>query len=299
MKFGISLPPFAEYAEPRYLAGIAREAEQAGWDGFFLWDHVAYSAPVHPLVDPWIALAAIAMTTERIRIGPMVTSLARRRPWKVARETVALDRLSDGRFVMGVGLGSPAERDFGTFGEENDDRVRAAKLNEGLDILAGLWRGEAFSYQGTYYTVKESVFLPKPIQQPRIPIWVGGGWDKSAPLKRAARWDGFFPLKWRGLISVVEWREIMAAVKRERGDNPAPFDYVQGGKTPGDDPAQAAEMVTPFAEIGVTWWIENLDPWRFGMGWEDEWTADYTARMNERIRQGPPRQSSQSNITPH
>jgi alkanesulfonate monooxygenase SsuD/methylene tetrahydromethanopterin reductase-like flavin-dependent oxidoreductase (luciferase family) len=289
MKYGISLPPFAGYAEPRYLAQIAREAEQAGWDGFFLWDHLAYSPPVHPLVDPWIALAAIAMTTDRLHIGPMVTSLARRRPWKVARETVALDRLSGGRFIMGVGLGSPAERDFGTFGEENADRVRAAKLDEGLAILDGLWRGEPFAHHGEYYTVKESVFLPTPLQQPRIPVWVGGGWDKRAPLRRAARWDGYFPLKWRGLISVTEWREIIHAVEQERGANPAPFDYIQGGTTPGDDPAQAAEIVAPFAEIGLTWWIENLDPWRYGLGWEDAWTPDYTEQMNNRIRQGPPR----------
>jgi alkanesulfonate monooxygenase SsuD/methylene tetrahydromethanopterin reductase-like flavin-dependent oxidoreductase (luciferase family) len=289
MKFGLSLPPFAEYASPRYLAGIAREAEQAGWDGFFLWDHLVYSPPYHPLTDPWIALAAIAMTTERMRIGPMVTSLARRRPWKVARETVALDHLSGGRLIMGVGLGSPAQRDFGTFGEAEADSVRARKLDEGLAILDGLWRGQPFRFEGEHYHLRQTVFVPVPVQQPRIPLWVGGGWDKPAPLRRAARWDGYFPLKWRGLISVDQWRSIMDAVRRQRGDTSAPFDFVQGGTTPGDDPAQAAAIVAPFAEIGLTWWVENLDPWRYGLGWEDTWTPDYTDQMNTRIRQGPPR----------
>jgi hypothetical protein len=287
MKFGLSMPPFGPYSEPLYLAEIAQQAEAAGWDGFFIWDHVVYSDPVHPLPDIWVALAAIAMKTERIRLGPMITSLARRRPWKVARETVSVDRLSGGRLILGVGLGEPANRDFGAFGEEENNKIRAGKLDESLTILDGLWSGNAFSFEGKYYTVKDVAFVPKPVQSPRIPIWVGGGWDKPAPRRRAARWDGYFPLKWRDIISVDEWETIKSNLAEDRASDQA-IDLVQGGTTPGHDSARAAEIVAPYAKIGLTWWIENIDPWRFGLGWDELMTDDITEKMNERIRQGPP-----------
>lgn len=288
MKFGLSMPPIGFYSDPNYLAKLAAEAEQAGWDGFFIWDHVAYADPIHPIVDPWIALAAIAMKTKQIRFGPMITSLARRRPWKVARETASLDLLSGGRLILGVGLGEPADRDFGTFGEEEDPKIRAGKLDEGLTILDGLWSGEPFSFQGEFYTVRDATFLPKPVQLPRIPVWVGGGWNKRAPMRRAARWDGFFPLKWRELITVNEWRVIIDYLERHR-PNEGSYDLVQGGVTPGNDSTQAAKIVAPFNEIGLTWWIEHLDPWRFGLGWEDLVTLEVSEKMNERIYQGPPK----------
>jgi hypothetical protein len=294
MKFGISMPPIGPYSDPVHLSDIALEAEQAGWDGFFIWDHNVFfspkeqKVPMHPFVDPWIALAAIAVKTQRIRLGPMVTSLARRRPWKVARETVSLDLLSGGRFIMGVGLGSPPDLDFGSFGEECDDKVRARKMDEGLAILDGLWSGERFSFAGEYLTVRDVTFLPRPLQSPRIPVWIGGKWDTRPAIRRAARWDGFFPLKWRQMISVEEWRGIIDYLEQHRTAS-APIDLVQGGTTPGDNPARAAEIVVPFAEIGLTWWIENIDPWRFGLDWGDFMTPQAHDRMNERIRQGPPR----------
>ena len=139
VRFGISVPNFAEYADPRLLTALAREAEAAGWDGFFLWDHILIERSWRmPMADPWVALAAIAAATERIRLGPLVTPLARRRPWKVARETVTLDHLSGGRTILGVGLGHPPEAEYAAFGEEPDARVRALKLDEGLDVLTGL-----------------------------------------------------------------------------------------------------------------------------------------------------------------
>ena len=287
MKFGLTMPPIGPYSDPNYLASIAADAEKAGWDGFFIWDHVVYDNPAHPFVDPWIGLAAIAMRTERIRLGPMITSLARRRPWKVARETVSLDLLSQGRFIMGVGLGSPASRDFGSVGEEEDDRIRARKLDEGLAILAGLWSGEPFSFQGEFYSLQELVFLPKPVQVPRISVWVGGGWDKHPPRRRAACWDGFFPLKWQQVISVAEWREIIAYLDQHRSSD-GPYDLIQAGTTPGDDPAQAADIVEPFKNLGLTWWLERINPWRFGLPEEALLTPIITEQMNERIRQGPP-----------
>ena len=288
MKFGLTMPPFGPYADPNYLASIAQEAEQAGWDGFFIWDHVIYDHPYHPLVDPWIALAAIAAKTSQIRLGAMITSLARRHPWKVARETVSLDLLSKGRLLFGAGLGDPPERDFGTFNEPEDAKIRAARLDEGLTILDGLWSGQPFSFQGEHYIVKETVFLPTALQQPRIPVWIGGRWNNHAPMRRAARWDGFFPLKWRSMVSVDEWKDIRAYIQEHRTSDSS-FDWVQGGSTPGDQPDQAAQIVAPYQEVGVTWWVEQIDPWRFGLGWDDLMSPEVVESMNQRIRQGPPK----------
>ena len=178
MRYGIWVPNFGEYAEIPKLVVLAREAEAAGWDGFFVWDHVLRSETV-PIVDPWVALAAVAVETERVRIGPLVTPVPRRRPSKLAREVVSLDHLSAGRVVLGVGLGSPPEPEFARFGEDADLRVRAAKLDEGLEVLAGLWTGERFDYEGQYHRVRDAVFLPRPIQSPRVPIWVGAFWPRK------------------------------------------------------------------------------------------------------------------------
>lgn len=288
MKFGISLPPFGEYAEPRYLAEIAREAEAVGWDGFFIWDHIMFDPTFHPIVDPWIGLAAVALNTQKIRIGTMITPVPRRRPWQLARETVSLDRLSGGRVVFGVGLGEPPEWDYGFFGEEQDAKIRAQKLDEGLAIIDGLWSGERFSYSGEHYKLQEMRFLPRAIQSPRIPIWVGGTWNKHKPMRRAAQWDGYFPLKWQEILTPDEWKVIMDYVNQHRTST-APFDWVHGGALPGDDLAKAVEIVKPYEEIGVTWWIESVDPWRFGWKWEDNLTPAIIETMNERIRQGPPK----------
>ena len=147
MKFAINVPNFGPYADARLTASLAREAEQRGWDGFHVWDHIHGEGQTGaPTADPWILLAAVALATERIRIGTMVTPVARRRPWKLARDTVTLDRLSDGRLTLGVGLGYPADLEFTALGEEADDRVRAEKLDEGLDLLAALWSGESISH---------------------------------------------------------------------------------------------------------------------------------------------------------
>lgn len=290
MRFGLSLPPFGEhYGDIHYLAQMAREAEAAGWEGFFIWDHMIFDPSFYPIPDTWVALAAIAMQTSRIRLGALVTPLPRRRPWKLARETVSVDRLSNGRLVVGVGLGDPVQWDYGFFGEEQDAKIRARKLDEGLDILAGLWRGELFQYSGEHYHLEPMRFRPTPVQQPRIPVWVGGNWDKHGPQRRAARWDGYMPLKWGGdPLSPAQWQDIMAYIRQHRASD-TPFDWVHGGVTPGDNPAQAAASVRPYADAGVTWWIESVDPWRFGWRWEDELTAESARRMDERIRQGPPK----------
>src|SRR5579863_6868421 len=207
MRYAINLPAFGAFADVRALAGLASEAEEAGWDGFFIWDHIQSEAGV-PVADPWVALAAIALKTERIRIGALVTPLPRRRPWKLARETATLDRLSGGRLVVGAGIGGDQWfREFSTFGEPVEDRIHAAQLDEGFDVLAGLWSGERFSYEGQYYTARDALFLPTPVQSPRIPIWVAGIWPNKAPMRRAARWDGFFPIANEHTVQPEEVRE--------------------------------------------------------------------------------------------
>jgi len=278
MHYGIYVPNFGDETTVRTLATLAREAEQAGWDGFFIWDHILYrtSQPL-PMVDPWIALTAMAMTTERIRIGTTVTPIPRRHPWKLARETVSLDHLSGGRLILGVGLGDPPEAEFAHFGEEADNRVRAAKLDEGLDVLVGLWSGKAFRYQGKHYQVQKTVFLPPALQVPRIPIWVAGFWPNKAPFRRAARWDGVIPLKHGGPLKPNDVRDMLAYINEHRSSITA-FDIVKISSTPGDDIMKGVKMVTPYAEVGVTWWLESLYAHRNSF-----------EEMRLRIRQGPPR----------
>jgi hypothetical protein len=289
MKYGINLPPFADFADARALAELAREAEAAGWDGFFIWDHILFDPSWHPMVDPWVGLAAVALATDRVRLGTMLTPIPRRRPWKLARETVSLDRLSGGRLILGVGIGDPVQWEYGFFGEPTDAKVRAGMLDEGLAVLAGLWRGERFGFAGEHYRLDEMVFRPMPLQRPRIPIWVGGYWPRKPPFRRAARWDGVCPGRADNQpLTPDDWREILGFIGEERTAS-GPFDAVHGGQSRGDGSAEEREMVAGYAAAGVTWWIEDVSPWRFGLGWEDQWPPEMTRLMRERVRQGPPR----------
>jgi alkanesulfonate monooxygenase SsuD/methylene tetrahydromethanopterin reductase-like flavin-dependent oxidoreductase (luciferase family) len=276
LHYGIYVPNFGECSHPRRLAEYALLAEESGWDGLFIWDHILWK-PGLKVVDPWIALAAVAMNTKRIRIGILVTPIARRRPWKLARETVSLDHLSNGRLIVGVGLGNPPDLEFKQFGEDDDDRVRAAKLDEGLDVLVGLWSGKPFSYHGKHYHIMNSQFLPAPFQIPRIPIWVAGKWPNKAPFRRAAKWDGVIPEPARPntRIKPKDLLEILAYVKRHRTQS-ASYEVTVEGSTPGD-PAEGAEIVSPYIEAGATWWLEDLHEWR-----------DSPSNMSARIQHGPP-----------
>lgn len=277
MHYGIYTPNFGDDLDVRSLAMLAQEAEESGWDGFFLWDHIVYRAnPPVRMVDPWVALTAIAMKTERIRIGTTVTPLARRHPWKLARETVSLDHLSNGRLTLGVGLGDPPTTEFAQFGEESDTRIRAAKLDEGLDVLSGLWSGKPFRYQGTHYHVQKTTFLPPTLQMPRIPIWVAGFWPHPAPFRRAARWDGVVPLK-QGGLEPEDIEQISAFLKEHRNSDAA-FDIIKIGSTPGDNRTKGSKLVAPFANVGTTWWLESLFTRR-----------NSVEQMRQRIRQGPPK----------
>lgn len=279
MHFGILVPNFGNCCgSPRELAELAVDAENSGWDGFFIFDHILYSNNEHvPLVDPWIALAAIAMNTKRMRIGPLVTPLARRRPWKLARETVSLDHLSNGRLTLGVGLGDPADVEFTSLGENGEDRTRAAKLDEGLEVLVGLWRGESFSYLGKHYEVRNVQFLPRPLQSPRIPIWVAGRWPRREPFLRAARWDGVLPLGLaRGSkLSPDEIRKVFSFIRKRRADTSA-YDLVA---TSGDnDHGNDNEMLRAYAAAGATWWMKDVRRWR-----------NSREELGSRICKGPPR----------
>jgi len=274
MRFAVNVPNFGPvFGDPRAIAALAREAEAAGWDGFFIWDHVLWLHPENqPVAEPWVALAAIAAATERIRLGPLVTPLPRRRPWQVARQAVSLDQLSGGRLTLGVGIGGDWFGDYSRFGEPADDKTHGEQLDEALAILTGLWSGEPFSHAGGHYTVSEAQFLPRPVQQPRIPIWVAGVWPGTRPFRRAARYDGIAPMAraMDALLTPDEVRDLRAYIARHRPSG-APFDVVLGG------PDLAGEQYAAYAAAGVTWY-------QVGAG-----DADSLDQARERLRRGPPR----------
>ena len=222
LRSALWLPLFDDLADPVAVARLAAEAEEAGWHGFFVWDHLSWRAPVREVADPWITLAAVATATECLRLGPMVTPLARRRPAKVARETVTLDTLSGGRLTMGVGLGSDRFGvEFSGTGEQLNDRMRSQMLDEALQILAAAWSGRPVHHRGAHYTIDGLRFLPRPVQQPGVPVWVAGFPGNARPLRRAAQYDGFFPVN---LEHPDQLAEITAAIAGSRRDTASPFD---------------------------------------------------------------------------
>jgi alkanesulfonate monooxygenase SsuD/methylene tetrahydromethanopterin reductase-like flavin-dependent oxidoreductase (luciferase family) len=288
MKFGVYLPNFGPYGDAQMLADLAHEAEEAGWDGFFLWDQVSKSTltpAVDPMVDPWVALAAIALRTRTLRLGLLVTPLPRRRPWMVARETVSLDHLSSGRLIFGVGSGG-GYFDFEALGEVSDPQALGSLLDEGLEVLTGLWGGEPYRHEGPAYHIKEAQFLPRPFQSPRIPIWVAAIWPAKAPLRRAARFDGVIPigrdLPLNAMLPPEQMQEIARYVASQPGYT-SPFEVVHMGITPGQDAAYDREVVTAYQRAGVTWWAEKILPERWG-----SWTDWPLEAMRARVRQGPP-----------
>lgn len=263
MRFAIGFPIAGPLGgDPRSVAELARIAEQAGWDAVFLEDYLVHHiAPGRVAVsDPWIGLAAAAVKTTRIKLGLTVVALPRRRPWKVAREAVSLDYLSGGRMILGVGIGDINDHGFVRVGEETDAKMRGAMLDEALEVIAGLWSGKPFSYQGRFYKIKDLTLLPIPLQRPRIPIWIGGAWPHQAPVRRAARWDGLavyrvYPDGTSGPVSADELRTIGGLVRSRRSSSD-PFDIIAGGYDRSPDSARARDLVRQAAQAGATWWNE-------------------------------------------
>jgi alkanesulfonate monooxygenase SsuD/methylene tetrahydromethanopterin reductase-like flavin-dependent oxidoreductase (luciferase family) len=256
---GIATPIFTD--EAGVLVELGVEAERQGFDGFFVWDHVLYAndGDGPDVLDPWTILAAIAAKTTRIKLGPMITPLSRRRPWIVARQCATLDRLSHGRFVLGVGLGAPAEGDFGRFGDVTDDRVRGEMLDESLTILDGLWSGEMFGFAGEHYQIEPVRFRPTPVQHPRIPIWVGGVIPARKPLARAAKWDGYVPISYVDRVltrpSVNEIALTRDALLAARGTLEG-YELIIWSEVI-DDAGQLAATVSEYERAGATWFIET------------------------------------------
>jgi alkanesulfonate monooxygenase SsuD/methylene tetrahydromethanopterin reductase-like flavin-dependent oxidoreductase (luciferase family) len=276
MKYGFVLPS----GDARAAATYAKLAEDSGWDGFFTWE------PVWG-VDAWIALTAAAMRTERIRLGTMLTPLPRRKPWDLAGQVATLDNLSDGRVTLSVGLGALHEG-WLAFEPDQGRRVRAELMDEGLAILAGLWKGQPFAYEGRHYTVRPTEFAvpPPPVQRPRVPVWVVGGWPAPRSMSRAARWDGWLPnlvgkegaghVEPRHLREGVEW---IRAARAGDGLGMDGYDVVAEGVTPADDPAAARAVIEPWRDAGATWWIES--------NWSVK-AEELDAYLHRRLSAGPP-----------
>src|SRR5580692_8444584 len=231
----VGVPNVGTFGDPSVLVELAVAAEEHGWDGFFVWDHLLYWDPEWAVADPVVVIAAVAARTARVRLGILVNVLARRRVGKVARESVTLDQLSGGRLVCGAGLVAYAG-EFTAFGESGDARERAARLDESLHLLDALWHGEPVTVHGEYLTAEDVMMRPRPVQQPRIPVWVGGRWPNKAPFRRAARWDGVMPThRDYGLGETMPPDELRAALRytREQRSSPGPFDVAMEGRTDG------------------------------------------------------------------
>lgn len=268
----MTLPPFGEWSDPRTIMEMAVEAEAAGWDAFFLWDHVSWNPAwggTPPIADPWVCLAAAATVTSRVLLGTMVTPVVRRRVQKLAREVVTLDHLSGGRAVLGVGLGDDFE--YEAFGEPLAER--GVRLDEALLVLTGLLSGEPVDFDGDHYVIHSPPHLPRPVHS-TIPIWVGGHWPNPAPFARASHYNGVIPRKrddgHGGVLTVEDFVAIRAAVGRDDDD----FAYVASGSTA--SPADIA-AIGAWQSAGATWWLEALHPWGGGVD-----------SMRDRLVAGPP-----------
>ncbi|GCE31776.1 luciferase-like protein [Dictyobacter alpinus] len=278
MRYGFILPGTDIWTAPE----MAVEAEAAGWDGVFIPDSISIDTagyPAGPNYDTWIVLALMAMRTERVTLGPMLAAISRRRPWKLARETMTLDHLSHGRFVLPVGLGAATDdAGFYKVGEEMSARGRAQLMDECLDILNGAWSSELFAHDGEQYHVQSMKLLPATIQRPRIPVWVVGAWPRQKSMQRVLNWDGIIPQKMGGgdnPMTPDDIRAIKSYVEANR-QHSTPFDIIWEGETPGDDPERAAAMVQPWQDAGITWWMES------------RWTSNSPQEVLARIKQGPP-----------
>lgn len=279
MRFGVFLPPFAEHAEPELVVSLAVVAEEAGWDGFFLWDHML-AEPGMAVADPWVTMGAVAAATNGIRLGALVTPLPRRRPWVLSRQMATLDRLSDGRLIGGIGLGDDGWSEFSAFGEAVDAVVRGQMLDEALELLQRFLTGEPVTYTGRHYVVHSPPLLPRPRQSP-LPIWGACRWPNRKPLARIANLQGCFPIfPTAGPIPPPEpanIRELRGALTA-LGAQPT-IDITVRCALSREDPARVPDIVSELEESGVTWMLENFPP------------GEPPDRVAEVVEKGPPRAS--------
>jgi alkanesulfonate monooxygenase SsuD/methylene tetrahydromethanopterin reductase-like flavin-dependent oxidoreductase (luciferase family) len=252
MRHGLYVAPFGELADVRALAAVAAQAEASGWDGFFVWDHVMTHDALD-VADPWIVLTAVALATMRMRLGAMVTPLARRRPWDVARQVAVLDHLSAGRMIFGAGLGGDSRRELSAFGEERDPRARAALLDEALDVMLDLWSGDPVSRHGPSFVLDAAQVRPTPSQEPRPPVWLGCVWPHRRPLVRAARYDGVFPVSHQASLTGDDLRSILETIGVHRAAGAGRFDLVVVNHERPD-----AERLAELGDAGATWWLQGF-----------------------------------------
>jgi alkanesulfonate monooxygenase SsuD/methylene tetrahydromethanopterin reductase-like flavin-dependent oxidoreductase (luciferase family) len=246
LRHGIFLAPFDDFAVPSHVLEAAHLAEDRGWDGLFLWDHVQ-RPEVRPVADPWVLLAAVATVTQRLLLGPMVTPIARRRPQKLAREVLTLDHLSRGRLILGLGLGVDTGRELSAFGEVVDPAARGRLLDEGLEVLGGLLSGEEVHHRGEFFTADGVRFEPTPVRPSGVPIWLAARSTARAPLRRAAAQSGLFPIE----VGPEEVAEMLGVVASMRGS----LDGFDVATVDGPDRDPVA-----FAAAGVTWWMSAPPP---------------------------------------
>jgi alkanesulfonate monooxygenase SsuD/methylene tetrahydromethanopterin reductase-like flavin-dependent oxidoreductase (luciferase family) len=265
MRFAIEFAGAGATAYAGVLADLAMIAEDSGWEGVFLEDYIVHhKRPDMPTCDPWIALAAMAGKTRSVTLGTEVTPLPRRRPWKLAREVATLDHLSGGRMVLGVGLGDVNDPGFAGTGESTETSLRSQLVDESLAVIDQLWKGGPVSFSGRHFHVEGLTFLPRPLQKPRVPIWIGGGWPNPGVIRRALRWDGICAYietgsfeKWED-HSPIFVRQVKEMVERARGTSEG-FDIVTGGRQRADDWEADRAIISALAEAGATWWVEYVD----------------------------------------
>jgi alkanesulfonate monooxygenase SsuD/methylene tetrahydromethanopterin reductase-like flavin-dependent oxidoreductase (luciferase family) len=248
VRHALYLPPFGPLADAGALVELARAAEEGGWDGLFLWDHVLRPPSEPPeLADATVCLAAMAAATARLRLGPMVVPLVRRRPQKVAREIATLDRLSGGRITLGLGLGVDSGGELSRFGELVDARARGDLLDEGADLVARLLSGEEVVHRGRHFTADGVRFAPLPVQRPRVPIWLAARQGATRPVRRAARYEGVFPIE----LDLDQLSRTVELVVAERGSLDG-FDIAVLAPDDGD--------TGPWAARGATWAMWSFEP---------------------------------------
>jgi hypothetical protein len=279
MKFGFIIPN----GSSQQIVKLAGEAEKAGWDGVFYYDDI-YTDSKTEMSAAWPVMAAIAVTTRKIKFGSLLTAIGRRRPWEVARESVTVDQLSNGRLILPTGLGWVGDGAYTKAGMESDRKIRAELLDEGLEIIDGLWGGKPFSYKGKHNQIKTMTFLPRPVQRPRIPIWVVGAWGRPKSMARVLKYDGLIPVLKKSdgsheEVTPNKFREMKEFALHNRkiiGYRRKDFDIIKDGMTPSNE-RKASEIIEPFAEAGATWWTETM------------WGTKKYQRVLERIQAGPPK----------